>query len=158
MLGAIAHVNITISPPNCHIGHQYLIFLGWQVSRLLGMSTHQEKIDAVDAMKPPRKVKELDMSLGFINYFVNCLPFFTRIITHLYRLTSKTPSGLGSHRSPRSIHTSSRVRANTGTSARRETIPPINRRELLQNRYCPSTSTTYRDPGSQWNSVIRPPC
>ena len=40
-------------------------------------------------MKPPREVKELQMFLGFVNYFVIYLPFFTQIIKPLYRLISK---------------------------------------------------------------------
>ena len=76
VLGAIAKANITLSPPKCHIGYQSLILLGQCVSRL-GISTHQEKIDAVDAMKPPTKVKELQMFLGFVNYFANYIPFYT---------------------------------------------------------------------------------
>ena len=88
VLGAIAKANITLSPPKCHIGYQSLILLGQRVSRLR-ISTHQEKIDAVDAMKPPSKVKELQMFLGFVNYFAIYIPFYTWITKPLYRLLSK---------------------------------------------------------------------
>ena len=88
VLRAIANANITLSPLKCHIGYQSLILLGQQVSRL-GISTHQEKIDTVDAMKPPTKVKELQMYLGFVNYFTNYIPFYTWITKPLYRLLTK---------------------------------------------------------------------
>ena len=88
VLGAIAQANITLSPPKCHIGYQSLLLLGQRVSQL-GISTHQEKIDAVDSMKPPTKVKELQMFLGFVNYFTNYVPFYTWITRPLYRLLSK---------------------------------------------------------------------
>jgi len=88
ILKAISKANITLSPPKCHIGYQSLILLGQRVSRL-GISTHQEKIDAVDSMKPPTKVKELQMFLGFVNYFANYIPFFTWITKPLYQLLSK---------------------------------------------------------------------
>ena len=88
VLGAITQANITLSPPKCHIGYQSLILLGQRVS-CLGISTHQEKIDAVDTMKPPTKVKELQMFLGFVNYFANYIPFYTWITKPLYRLLSK---------------------------------------------------------------------
>ena len=88
VLGAIAKANITLSPPKCHIGYQSLILLGQRVSRL-GISTHQEKIDTVDAMKPPTKIKELQMFLGFVNYFAIYIPFYTWITRPLYRLLSK---------------------------------------------------------------------
>ena len=88
VLGAIAQVNITLSPPKCHIGYKSLILLGQRISRL-GISTHQEKIDAVDAMKPPTKINELQMFLGFVNYFANDIPFYTWITRPLYRLLAK---------------------------------------------------------------------
>ena len=50
---------------------------------------HQEKINAVDAMKLPTKVKELQMFLGFVNYFANYIPFYTWITKPLYRLLTK---------------------------------------------------------------------
>jgi deoxyuridine 5'-triphosphate nucleotidohydrolase len=88
ILGAISRATITLSPPKCHIGYQSLILLGQRVSRL-GVSTHQEKIDSVDAMKPPNKVKELQMFLGFVNYFASYIPFYTWITKPLYKLLSK---------------------------------------------------------------------
>jgi len=88
VLHTIAKANITLSPPKCHIGYQSLILLRQRVSRL-GISTHQEKIDAVDAMKPPTKVKELQMFLGFVNYFAIYIPFYTWITKPLYHLLSK---------------------------------------------------------------------
>ena len=88
ILKAITKANITLSPPKCHISYQSLILLGQRVSRL-GISTHKEKIDTVDAIKPPTKVKELQMFLGFINYFANYIPFFTWITKPLYCLLSK---------------------------------------------------------------------
>ena len=53
------------------------------------LKTHQEKIDSVDTMKPPAKVKDLQMFLGFVNYFANYIPFFTWLTWPLYRLLHK---------------------------------------------------------------------
>ena len=88
VLRAIAQANITLSLPKCHIGYQSLILLGQRVS-CLRISSHQEKIDAVDAMKPPTKVKELQMFLRFTNYFANYIPFYTWITQPLYCLLTK---------------------------------------------------------------------
>jgi len=52
VLKAIIKANITLSPPKCHIGYQSLILLGQKVSRL-GISTHKEKVDAIQALIPP---------------------------------------------------------------------------------------------------------
>ena len=88
MLKMIANANIMLSPPKCHIGYQSLILLGQCISRL-GISTHQEKIDTIDAMKLPAKVKDLQMFLGFMNYFANYIPFFTWLMRPLYQLLHK---------------------------------------------------------------------
>ena len=40
-------------------------------------------------MKPPTKVKELQMFLGFVNYFANYIPFYMWITKPLYCLLSK---------------------------------------------------------------------
>ena len=40
-------------------------------------------------MKPPTKVKELQMFLGFVNYFANYIPFYTWITKPLYQLLAK---------------------------------------------------------------------
>ena len=74
-----------LSPPKCHIAFQSLVVLGQQVSRL-GLSTHKEKVDVVDAMKEPTGVKPLQAFLGFINYFAQYIPFFMWIAKPLYNL------------------------------------------------------------------------
>ena len=40
-------------------------------------------------MKPPTKIKELQMFLGFVNYFAIYIPFYTWIVKPLYCLLSK---------------------------------------------------------------------
>ena len=88
ILGAITRVNVTSPLPKCHISYKSLILLGQRVSHL-GISTPQEKIDTVNAMKPPTKVKELQMFLGFVNYLTSYIPFYTWITQPLYRLLAK---------------------------------------------------------------------
>ena len=88
VLGAIINANITLSPPKCHIGYQSLILLGQKVSRL-GVSTHKEKVDAIQAVKPPTKISELQAFLGMVNYFANYIPFYAWITKPLYSLLRK---------------------------------------------------------------------
>jgi len=88
VLKAIIKANLTLSPPKCHIGYQSLILLGQRVSRL-GMSTHKEKVDAILALVPPKKVSELQSFLGMVNYFSNYIPFYSWITKHLYALLRK---------------------------------------------------------------------
>jgi len=88
VLKAIIKANITLSPPKCHIGYQSLILLGQKVSRL-GISTHKEKVDAIQALIPPNKVSELQSFLGMVNYFSNYIPFYSWITRPLYSLLRK---------------------------------------------------------------------
>ncbi len=88
VLKAIIKANITLSPPKCHIGYQSLILLGQKVSRL-GISTHKEKVDAIQALIPPNKVSELQSFLGMVNYFSNYIPFYSWITRPLYSLLWK---------------------------------------------------------------------
>src|SRR5260221_2620639 len=88
VLKAITKANITLSPPKCHIGYQSLILLGQKVSRL-GISTHKEKVDAIQALVPPTKVSELQSFLGMVNYFSNYIPFYSWITRPLYALLRK---------------------------------------------------------------------
>ena len=88
VLEKIAKANITLSPPKCHIGYQSLVLLGQKVSRL-GISTHKEKVDAIQAVKPPTKIAELQSFLGMVNYFSNYIPFYAWITKPLYSLLRK---------------------------------------------------------------------
>ena len=88
VLDKIAKAHITLSPPKCHIGYQSLVLLGQKVSRL-GISTHKEKVDAIQAVKPPTKVAELQSFLGMVNYFSNYIPFYAWITKPLYTMLRK---------------------------------------------------------------------
>jgi len=87
VLGAVAQASITPSPPKCRLGYR-LLFLGRRVLQL-GNSTRKDEIDAIDAMKPPTKIKELPMFLGFIGYFASCIPLHTWVAQPLYHLLFK---------------------------------------------------------------------
>ena len=93
VLKVIIKANITLSPPKCHIGYQSLILLGQRVSRL-GISTHEERVDAIQAVLPPVKVASLQSFLGMVNYFSNYIPFCTWITRPLYSLLQKNETWL----------------------------------------------------------------
>jgi hypothetical protein len=88
VLQAIETAGLTLSPSKCFLGYQSLLLLGQKVSRL-GISTHREKVDAIVALKPPRNVSELQTFLGMMVYFSNYIPFYTWIVTPLFRLLKK---------------------------------------------------------------------
>ena len=88
VLKAIAKAGITLSPPKCHLGYQSLQLLGQRVSRL-GLSTHKEKIDAINQLAEPRNVHELQMFLGMMVYFSAYIPFYAWIVAPLFKLLKK---------------------------------------------------------------------
>jgi hypothetical protein len=88
VLKAISKAGITLSPPKCHLGYQSLQLLGQRVSRL-GLSTHKEKVDAINQLAEPRNVHELQMFLGMMVYFSAYIPFYAWIVAPLFKLLKK---------------------------------------------------------------------
>ena len=88
VLGAISKSGITLSPEKCHFAYQSLMLLGQQVSRL-GLSTHQEKIEAIIQLDEPRNIKELQVFLGMAVYFSGYIPFYAWIVKPLFQLLKK---------------------------------------------------------------------
>src|ERR1700742_1131999 len=88
VLKAITKSGITLSPSKCHLGYQSLQLLGQRVSRL-GLSTHKEKIDAINQLAEPRNVHELQMFLGMMVYFSAYIPFYAWIVAPLFKLLRK---------------------------------------------------------------------
>jgi hypothetical protein len=75
VLGAVTQASIKYLLPKCYKGYQISFLLERRVSQL-GIPTHEEKIDTIDAMKPPTKIKEPQMFLGFIEHFANYVPVY----------------------------------------------------------------------------------
>jgi hypothetical protein len=88
VLEAIEKSGLTLSPSKCHIGYQSLLLLGQKVSRL-GISTHQEKVDAIVALKEPKNTNELHTFLGMMVYFSSYIPFYAWIVDPLFALLRK---------------------------------------------------------------------
>jgi len=85
VLKAIEDTGLTLAPDKCHIGYQSLRLLGQKVSRL-GISTIRERVDAINAMKPPTTVKELQSILGMWQYYRGFMPYYTWIVSPLFKL------------------------------------------------------------------------
>src|ERR1700689_3361917 len=88
VLGAVEVANITLAPEKCYIAYQSLQLLGQKVSRL-GMSTVQEKVEAIDALSTPKNAKELHSFLGIMGYYANYIPYYAWIVTPLFKLIRK---------------------------------------------------------------------
>ncbi|CEL57226.1 Transposon Ty3-I Gag-Pol polyprotein OS=Saccharomyces cerevisiae (strain ATCC 204508 / S288c) GN=TY3B-I PE=3 SV=2 [Rhizoctonia solani AG-1 IB] len=87
-LNAIEKSGLTLSPNKCHIGYESLLLLGQKVSRL-GMSTHKEKVEAIQDLDPPKNTKGLQTFLGMMTYFSSYIPFYAWITAPLFKLLRK---------------------------------------------------------------------
>ena len=88
VLDALIKANITLSPKKCFLGYQSILVLGQKVSRL-GMSTHKEKVDAIDRLEPPKTIKQLQTVLGMFVYFSAFIPYYAIIMSPLFKLLHK---------------------------------------------------------------------
>jgi hypothetical protein len=68
VLSAISAAGITLEPKKCFIGYSSILLLGQKVSRL-GLSTHREKVAAIQELARPTSVNDLQKFLGMVNYF-----------------------------------------------------------------------------------------
>jgi hypothetical protein len=73
VLGAIASAGITISPSKCFVGYSSILLLGQKVSRL-DLSTHKEKVAAIQELARPTHVSDLQKFLGMCVYFAAYIP------------------------------------------------------------------------------------
>ena len=94
VLKVIIKANITLSPPKCHIGYPSLILLGQRVSRL-GISTHEERVDAIQAVLPPVKVASLQSFLGMFITFQITFHFAHGLQGHYIHYCKRMKHGFG---------------------------------------------------------------
>ena len=88
VLGAIAKAGVTLSPPKCFVGYSSIMLLGQKVSRL-GLSMHQEKVQAILDLERPRTVADLQKFLGMVVYFSQYIPYYSFIAAPLFALLKK---------------------------------------------------------------------
>jgi hypothetical protein len=88
VLEAIEKAGITLSPKKCHLFYSSLLLLGHKVSRF-GLSTHQEKVQAILELAPPKRVSDLQTFLGMVVYFSTFIPYYASIARPLFQLLRK---------------------------------------------------------------------
>ena len=88
VLEAIEQAGITLSPTKCHLFYGSILLLGHKVSRL-GLSTHQEKVEAIVDLESPKKLSQLQAFLGMVVYFSAFIPFYASICAPLFQLLRK---------------------------------------------------------------------
>ena len=88
VLQLVKESHLTLSPNKCHFMYMSILLLGQKVSHL-GLSTHQEKVEAVIALLPPHNVQSLCTFLGMVVYFSHYIPYFLDLASPLFALLKK---------------------------------------------------------------------
>lgn len=84
-LGILATSGYTMALAKCHFTQPSLDTLSHHISRL-GLSTTEEKTEAIRILALPRTLKELETGLSFIAYYRSFIPNFASIAEPLYTL------------------------------------------------------------------------
>ena len=79
---------VTLTITKCHFGYQSVLLLGQKVSRF-GLSTHEEKVDAILQLEEPKNVHDLQVFLEMMVYFSSYVPFYAWITGPLFNLLKK---------------------------------------------------------------------
>ena len=88
VLEAIENAGITLSPVKCHLFYSSILLLGHKVSRL-GLSTHLEKVRAIQELERPAKLSQLQTFLGMAVYFSAFIPYYSDRCYPLFQLLRK---------------------------------------------------------------------
>ena len=83
VLEALLNAGMTLAETKCHFGYQDIKLLGHRISRL-GLSTLEEKVQAILAIQYPETIKQAMVILGMFNYYRNFIDSFAIIAAPLY--------------------------------------------------------------------------
>ncbi|PNW79026.1 hypothetical protein CHLRE_09g398141v5 [Chlamydomonas reinhardtii] len=85
VLDALAACGLRAHPDKSIFGADVVEYLGHNLSTF-GISPHQAKVAAIQALQPPKNVSELRTQLGFINYYRCYIPRMSEIAAPLNAL------------------------------------------------------------------------
>ena len=83
VLEALSNAGMTLAEEKCHFGYQDIKLLGHRIS-CLGLSTLEEKVQAILAIPYPETVKQAMVILGMFNYYRTFIDSFALIAAPLY--------------------------------------------------------------------------
>ena len=76
---------VSLSIAKCHFGYPSITALGHHVSRL-GLSTIQEKTEAIRDLDYPQSLRQLETGLGFFGYYRKFVEYYAAIAEPLMQL------------------------------------------------------------------------
>src|SRR5436190_22675868 len=78
LFSLLSQYNIVINPKKAYIGFPTIRLLGQKVSSL-GLSTTQDKIDAIAKLDFPKNLKDLETYLGLTGWLRQYVPYYAYI-------------------------------------------------------------------------------
>lgn len=84
----IQNAKLKLQPQKCHFLKTEIIYLGHKCSKD-GCEPDPDKTKAIQSIKPPKSVKEIQSFLGIANYYRRFIPNFAKIAIPLVKLTRK---------------------------------------------------------------------
>ena len=103
VLELLENSGVTLSLSKCHFAYPSITALGHYVSRL-GLSTMEEKVEAVRRMFFLTSLRELETGLGFFGYYRKFVPYYAAIARPLVKLKTKGFKGSLNKGRPRRNH------------------------------------------------------
>ena len=88
----LRQANLKLKPKKCHLFKTKVSYLGHEVSNF-GVSTQEEKTEAIKNWPTPTNVKEVRSFLGLASYYRRFVKDFATIAKPLHQLTEKNRAG-----------------------------------------------------------------
>ena len=94
IFGLFRSKRVSLSPTKSFIGYPSVTLLGQRVDGL-GMSTSQEKIQAITALKFPETLRDLEIFLGLTGWLRSSIPCYAQLANPLQARKTLLTKGLG---------------------------------------------------------------
>ena len=99
---------VSLSPVKSFIGYPSVTLLGQKVDGL-GMSTSQEKIQAITDLKFPETLRDLEIFLGLTGWLRSSIPRYAQLASPLQARKTMLTKGLGNGKGPARKRSATRV-------------------------------------------------
>ena len=139
---------VTLSLAKCHFAYPSIKALGHHVSRL-GVSTLEEKVEAVRGMSFPSTLRQLETGLGFFGYYRKFVPHYAAIARPLMKLKTRGFKDSPPKGQPRRRHAEgTKIEDNSNVSATKVIEPnqkALEAWETLKDRLCSAPTLAFPD-------------
>lgn len=85
---SLANIGVTLKASKCHFGYQSLVVLGHMVDRF-GLSTTDQKADAVANLPVPSTLADLEHFIGLTNWHRHLIAYYAQRIDPLQKLKTR---------------------------------------------------------------------